>query len=516
MQLAYSQQLVVTGGAGPFTWSIASGTLPAGVTLDPATGALAGTPTAGGSFPFTVRVTDGFSQSATQALTLKIRAASTVLLASSAGSVSPGGSVGLTATVTPSGASGTVTFTDTITSGPAAGTSTVIGSAPVGAGGVAQSTVALAAFGAHSIVASYGGDSSTVASASARTVVEVVATTGSVIISEFRLSGPAGAADQYIELTNVSNEPVALGGFTVAVSSGTVTTIPAGVVLAAARAYLVAGSAYSLGSVAAPDLVAGGGLGSGGIALHAPDTAGTVTDAVGPNIAGYFLGTPLPTFTGDPADQYAWVRTQQTSYLKNTSDNLADFALVSTSGGVVGGVQSMLGSPAPTALTSPWQQTFSLPSTLLDPSLGIGTAPNRVIVKIRRGVPGMVVVRRVITNQTADTVSTMRVRLHSLSEANGLLPTDAAPGPTAALRAVNPSTPTSTIAVAGQPVLVQNLSLDPPTAASPGGGLNSTYPVPLPPGGLAPGGSVAVAFTFAVDTGGTFWFGYDVDASGLG
>ena len=517
-EVAYRAQLVVSGGAAPFAWSIPTGNLPAGVTLDAATGVLSGTPSAGGSFPFTVRVVDGFGLSASQQLTLKIRAAASVTLGTSIASVSPGGSVGLTATVTPLGATGTVTFTDTITSGPNTGTSTVVGSAPVGAGGIVQSTVTLAAFGGHSIVASYGGDASTVAAVSAPSIVQVVGTTGSLIVSEFRLSGPAGAADQYVELTNVSNAPIALGGFTVAVSSGTVTTMPAGVVLAAGRAYLVAGAGYSLSSVAAPDLVAGGSLGSGGIAVHAPDSSGTVTDAVGPSIAGYFLGTPLPAFTGSPIDQFGWVRTQQTSYLKNTGNNLADFALVSASGGLVGGVQSMLGSPAPTGSTSPWLQTFSLTSTLVDPSLGSGVPPNRVTVRVKPGVPGSLLIRRVITNHSADTVTTMRIRLHSLSEANGLAPTFALPpGATvAALRAVNPGTQTTTIMVAGQPVVVQNLGLDPPAVASPGGGLNTTYTVPLPSGGLAPGATVAVAFSFTVDTGGSFWFGYDVDASGLG
>ena len=45
----------------------------------------------------------------------------------------------------------------------------------------------------------------------------------------------------------------------------------------------------------------------------------------------------------------------------------------------------------------------------------------------------------------------------------------------------------------------------------PGGGLNSTLTVPLPEG-LPSGSSIDVAFTFQVDAGGPFWFGYDVDA----
>jgi len=46
------------GGVAPHAWTLASGALPAGVTLDRATGALTGTPTAAGTFPLTLIVTD--------------------------------------------------------------------------------------------------------------------------------------------------------------------------------------------------------------------------------------------------------------------------------------------------------------------------------------------------------------------------------------------------------------------------------------------------------------------------
>ena len=62
----------VEGGTAPFTWSVSSGTLPPGLTFDPATGAITGTPTAAGTFDFTVMVVDSTQLSATQAQTITI------------------------------------------------------------------------------------------------------------------------------------------------------------------------------------------------------------------------------------------------------------------------------------------------------------------------------------------------------------------------------------------------------------------------------------------------------------
>jgi len=54
---AYAQPFSASGGTPPYTWSIVSGN-PDGLTLDPASGNLAGTPQSAGPFAFTVQVTD--------------------------------------------------------------------------------------------------------------------------------------------------------------------------------------------------------------------------------------------------------------------------------------------------------------------------------------------------------------------------------------------------------------------------------------------------------------------------
>ncbi|MFD8721259.1 putative Ig domain-containing protein [Streptomyces sp. NPDC059629] len=72
---AYSESVGATGGTGSYTWSVASGTLPAGLTLSPQTGAVSGTPAGAGTSEFTLRVTDAGppAQSATRKFKVTVR-----------------------------------------------------------------------------------------------------------------------------------------------------------------------------------------------------------------------------------------------------------------------------------------------------------------------------------------------------------------------------------------------------------------------------------------------------------
>lgn len=67
----YSQTLDASGGVSPYRWSLASGSLPPGVTLNASLG-FEGTPTTGGTFNFTIRVTDNAANSATKAMSIDI------------------------------------------------------------------------------------------------------------------------------------------------------------------------------------------------------------------------------------------------------------------------------------------------------------------------------------------------------------------------------------------------------------------------------------------------------------
>ena len=72
LSVPYTATLATTGGLAPFTWSVSSGTLPAGLTLNATTGVLAGTPSAAGAPSFTVQVTDALNGTDTQALSLTV------------------------------------------------------------------------------------------------------------------------------------------------------------------------------------------------------------------------------------------------------------------------------------------------------------------------------------------------------------------------------------------------------------------------------------------------------------
>jgi hypothetical protein len=68
----YNQPLLFTGGSGSYTFSVASGVLPAGLTLDPATGVISGTPTTAQSvFPF-IKATDALGKSLSQSISFNV------------------------------------------------------------------------------------------------------------------------------------------------------------------------------------------------------------------------------------------------------------------------------------------------------------------------------------------------------------------------------------------------------------------------------------------------------------
>ena len=79
----YSATVSATGGTGPFTWTITSGTLPTGISLGSSnsqTVALSGMPIAASSGSITFKVADSVGNSATQALTLTVNPPATLVV----------------------------------------------------------------------------------------------------------------------------------------------------------------------------------------------------------------------------------------------------------------------------------------------------------------------------------------------------------------------------------------------------------------------------------------------------
>ncbi len=75
---AYSDTLTAVNGVQPYTWSIAFGTLPPGLSLNSATGAITGTPTATGVYNFTALVFDSSTptaQTATKDISISVTCA---------------------------------------------------------------------------------------------------------------------------------------------------------------------------------------------------------------------------------------------------------------------------------------------------------------------------------------------------------------------------------------------------------------------------------------------------------
>ncbi len=68
----YHVALEAAGGTSPYTWSISSGVLPAGLSLDASTGVISGRPTEKGEADLTVQVADDAGATATRAFTLSV------------------------------------------------------------------------------------------------------------------------------------------------------------------------------------------------------------------------------------------------------------------------------------------------------------------------------------------------------------------------------------------------------------------------------------------------------------
>jgi mono/diheme cytochrome c family protein len=104
---AYSQTLAATGGKTPYTWSRSAGTLPTGLAIS-SSGVISGTPSATGTFSFTVKVTDSAAASITKSLSIVVTTGTAPLSIST--SSLPGGTVGTAYSQTLAATGGTAPY----------------------------------------------------------------------------------------------------------------------------------------------------------------------------------------------------------------------------------------------------------------------------------------------------------------------------------------------------------------------------------------------------------------------
>jgi hypothetical protein len=74
----------VTGGDGTYTWAITNGALPPGMTINPATGEITGSPTQTGTFTFTITVTDRAGATGSKIVTITVLESANVNVMASA------------------------------------------------------------------------------------------------------------------------------------------------------------------------------------------------------------------------------------------------------------------------------------------------------------------------------------------------------------------------------------------------------------------------------------------------
>ena len=99
---AYNANITVSGGSGPYTFTVATGSLPAGLTLNASTGTISGTPTSSGTFNFTIQASTAAGLDGSSGFQIPVSNAAsnvTVTVKPSVTTVASSGNIQFTATV---------------------------------------------------------------------------------------------------------------------------------------------------------------------------------------------------------------------------------------------------------------------------------------------------------------------------------------------------------------------------------------------------------------------------------
>jgi len=325
---------------------------------------------------------------------------------------------------------------------------------------------------------------------------------GQVFISEFRLRGPNGAADEFIELYNNTDSPITVGtsdgseGWAVdAADAGgarfTAAVVPVNTVIPARRHLLLAARDYSLRPRATADLYYAPSNSvsdipdNTGIALYSTANRGNFAPGNRLDAAG-FVGAPAEDREGAglaPVDatanaDHTFVR-RTFSVPQDTNSNADDFLALSPTG-QIGSTVARLGAPGPENASSAVARS-GVPSRYVDPVAGPHGAPNASRDTTETGANkqfGTFTLRRRFTNNTGQVIMRMQFRVVDITTLNG-----GEPAGTADLRFLD-STDERVASSAGT-LTIRGTLLNAPPAQPLGGGYNTVVDVVLPDTGLA-------------------------------
>lgn len=362
---------------------------------------------------------------------------------------------------------------------------------------------------------------------------------GNVLISEFRLSGPNGAQDEFIEVYNNTDANInvaasdASGGWAVASSDGTTRClIPNGMNIPARGYYLCVNSAgYSLASYPAgsgttatgnatytADIPVNVGIALFNNATPANFTLANRLDAVGATSEAntlYKEGTGYPALTIFNTEYSFFRKIDLTNGRPtDTNNNASDFFFANTDGSSAGAGQR-LGAPGPDNLSSPIQRNATIKLSLVDPLCGGSGLTTSACARARDLTPdaanastlGTLSIRRRLTNNTGAVVTRLRFRVVDIT-------TLLAAG-TADVRFRSSSTFTANL-TGGGTATIRGITLEQPPSQpnNIAGGYNAsgsvgTVTLATP---IANGASINIHFLLGVQQGGTFRFLVNIEA----
>ncbi len=379
------------------------------------------------------------------------------------------------------------------------------------------------------------------------------ATAGQLVISEFRVRGPSGANDEFIEIYNNSgadhtvSDSGAGTGYAVAASDGVARcVIPNGTVIPNRGHYLCTNSvAYSLSGNATGNATYTTDIpDNAGIALFNTSVAANFTlanrlDAVGSTSEAntlYKEGTGYPALTPFSID-YSFVRDEcgkggsittfgvcpSGGNYVDTNNNAADFYFVDTNGTSAGAGQR-LGAPGPQNLASPIQRNAQFPFLFLDNTVAAANPPNRVrdftSDPANNSTFGTIDFRRRVVNSTGAPVTRLRYRIIDVTTfpaPSGIADLRSRTSSLVVVSGINDSaTCLASNGVATTPctVNVQGTTLEQPPSQPNGGAFNSTWSSGTVTLGtpLANGASINIRMLFGIQQTGSFKFYLNIEA----